>query len=91
MRDDDAFRLFSPEEAVGLCCLFLGVIAAAFVVDEHPKSHPKAAVLEQRCEVTVAQYGPGERWRPNPPLPQCAGGVSALPTHILTIPIQEKK
>lgn len=47
-----------------------------------------AATLSALCPVTVAQYGPSERWNPRPPHPICADVARALPNHILTSPME---
>ncbi len=86
MRDDDTFRLIDQDGAVLIGCLLIGVIAA-FAVPDSPRHAPK---VTPHCEVTVAQYGPGERWVPKAPVPACAGGMVALPDHILTLPVETK-
>ena len=88
MRDDDTFRLISPDEAVGVGCFLLGIIAAAFAVDEPKQVLPEYA--PPRCTVTVQQYGPGERWAPNHQQAACVASMDGLPNHILTSPVEQK-
>lgn len=91
MRDDDSFRLLTPDDAVGLAAVLIVLLAlgGALGHDEPvQKAPPRIA-----CDVTVSQYGPGERWRtsPLPPSPACAGAVVSAPNHILTHPLPEAK
>lgn len=88
MRDDDTFRLIDRDGAVFIVCALIGIIAA-FAVPRAPRD--VAPERQPHCEVTVAQYGPGERWVPKPPVPACAGRMVALPDHILTSPVKESK
>lgn len=91
MHDNDSFRLMDQDEAVGLVVLLIGfLIIAGVFSDARPKPQP-IAQAPQSCEVTVVQYGPGQRWSPKPPVPACAGKLAALPAHVLTSPIQESK
>lgn len=41
------------------------------------------------CDVTIAQYGPGERWL-NPPPSSCGGALGAVPNNVLSTPVAAK-
>lgn len=89
MRDDDTFRLIDPDEAVALGCFLIALAALGnLFVEDKPTPQP---VAQRACEITIAQYGPGERWVPKPPVLACAGAMVALPAHVLTSPVQESK
>lgn len=83
---NDNFRWVDPDEAVFAGCICIAVVAATFV-DEKPQPVPVAP----ECEITIAQYGPGERWAPNHHKPVCAGNAAALPAHVLSFPIKEQQ
>jgi len=87
MRDDDSFRLIDPDEAVALGCFLIALAALQFAAE--PTAEPQKPLTRPTCEVTVAQYGPGERWHPRAPQPTCAT-AGALPDHHLTKPLEEK-
>lgn len=42
------------------------------------------------CPVTVAQFGPAERWAPNAPRATCASSTRDVPNHILSYPLERK-
>ena len=85
MRDDDSFRLIDRDGAILIVCILLGIVAALFVPGS-PR-HVTTAQPKPLCEVTVAQYGPGERWVLKPPVPSCAGRMVEVPNHIFTMPV----
>lgn len=90
MHDNDSFRVMDPDLAVGLFC---AAIATAALLGGFPEPKVTKPTTPIHCEVTVAQYGPGERWRtyPLPPSSVCAGAVVVAPNHILTNPLPEAK
>lgn len=64
------------------------VFMLAFERDIAERREPKAAA---QCPVTIAQYGPGERWYHPSPTPKCAGAVVEAPNHIFVTPVKAKK
>lgn len=83
MHDNDIFRIITPDDAVGLAAVIVVLLGLgnAFVPE------PTAIKGRPVCDVTVAQYAPGERWAPNAKEPQCAGDMASAPNYILTHPI----
>ena len=93
MRDDDSFRLISPDTADRIVFWVCVVVAASFLFGcvevASPSSLPQASTRPIPCQITIAQYAAGERWRPHPPQPACAGAAREVPSHILSMPVQE--
>lgn len=88
MGHTDSFRWIDQDEAVAAGC-FLIAIACAWMgatVEEPTVQQPVVATTN--CHVTVAQYGPAERWSPKSRQPECAGAMVELPPHILTSPME---
>lgn len=50
-----------------------------------------AQEADRKCAVSVAQYGPTERWKPGPKEPVCVNAAYVLPAHLLTYPIGDRK
>lgn len=86
MNENDTFRLMDRDEAVAWGCLLVGLAAWAYAM---PEPDVKPAPMPQRCAVTVAQYGPGERWNPRAARPACAGELAQAPNDILTLPLEK--
>lgn len=42
------------------------------------------------CDLTIAQFGPGERWSPQAKEPSCATAARDVPPHILSSPIKDE-
>lgn len=43
------------------------------------------------CDLTIAQFGPGERWYGHQHVYECVAAAREVPNHILTMPIQEER
>lgn len=41
------------------------------------------------CQLTIAQFGPGERWYQHQHVYECASAARELPAHILSWPLME--
>lgn len=91
MRDNDAFHLIDPDEAVAIGCLLIGIAAVAFVGDEAPKEVPPVPQQARQCDLTIAQFGPGERWYGYPHVYECVAAARDVPRHILTYPLAEER
>jgi hypothetical protein len=89
MRENDSFRLIDQDDAVIVLCFIIALLVVAFVREE--KAEAPQPQPSQSCAVTVAQYGPGERFAPNAKAPVCATIAQEIPAHILTVPVVEKK
>lgn len=83
MNDNDAFRLIDRDEAVFFGCIVVAMVAFAFKAE--PAADPKPL---PRCEASVAQYGPGERWVANPKQPTCVQLHQDAPNNFLTYPLE---
>ena len=46
------------------------------------------AQLGPRCDLTIAQFGPGERWLRHHHVYECVTAARELPPHVLTHPLQ---
>ena len=91
MGDNDSFRLIDPDEAVAWGCLLIFLAALAFTVDEEPKPAPPLPQQTRPCDLTIAQFGPGERWIQHAHVYECVSGTRELPTHLMTYPLVEAK
>lgn len=40
------------------------------------------------CDITVAQFGPGERWYSHHHIYECASAAREVPNHILSYPLE---
>lgn len=84
MHDNESFRLIDPDLAVGIVC---AGVAAAAILGAFPEPRVAKAATPIQCQVTVAQYGAGERWVMLPREPRCAGRMVPAPNHILASPL----
>lgn len=89
MHDNDSFRLIDPDAAVGLAAVIVVALGLSGAFVEEPVLK-RTTAPKPRCDVTVAQYGPSERWAPHPRQPACAKATHDIPNHILTIPVEAK-
>lgn len=71
--------------ALSYTALFIG---APMLILSLEKNDPSPLLY---CEVTVAQYGPGERWAPNPKQPTCAKFSQGGKWHVSKSDLKEKK
>ncbi len=58
----------------------------AQLVAEAQKRH--AAALP--CDITIAQFGPGERWKSHHHTYECARTARSLPAGVLTSPVAQR-
>lgn len=80
--------------ALGLSLLVAGAAVWAAEVTGIPLFDEGAeAVLVARlalpCDVTIAQFGPGERWMRHHHIYECARAAVTIPAHILTWPLAQ--
>lgn len=47
-------------------------------------------VAEARCDLTVAQFGPSERWVRHQHVYECATAARELPSYVLTFPLVQQ-
>ena len=79
----------SIDEAVAWGCLLILLAALAFAVDEEPKAVPPVPQQTRQCDLTIAQFGPGERWYSHYHVYACVSAARELPAHIMTHPLAE--
>jgi hypothetical protein len=89
MHDSDKFQWMSIDDALAVISFVALLVGAPFILALGNPA-PEVKPPPQKCAVTVAQYGPTERWNPKPAQPACAGELAPLPNHALTYPLEKR-
>lgn len=93
MHYEDPLPEFSPSFKVAAAFAAAAVALAAVTgsLDDGRAAAVTDGMVKEACAVTVAQYGPGERWVSPSPSPACAGAVVPAPSYVMSSPLPESK
>lgn len=83
-------------KAIGMATLVITLALSSISPNESKQAEITARLVDDAsarkafrpCDVTINQYGPGERWM-SPSLPSCASFAGAVPNNVLTSPVAQ--